>query len=298
MKIQIVLVLTVIITVIVFLSKFIVNSVKIHIYNKQAEKILSEKLSEENVEKILDTKDDEKQIIVEIVKQKYYKSKNHDRYLKYQKENPNKKAKQIVEDVNCNVDYQYYSNVVDADLKKEYLVLVNKYYKLPNDYVPKDLVKVKSVHGDGRYVNKNVYEQFVKMYDAIKKENMSIYIASPYRSYNYQENLYSNYVSKNGKEKADTFSARAGYSEHQTGLAMDISNGKISYTKFEETSEYKWMLDNAYKYGFILRYPKNKEKQTGYMFESWHFRYVGVEAAKYINNSGITFDEYYEFFIK
>lgn len=281
-----------------FGGKLFLSLLKESEYHKKQLAILNEKLGFEEAEQLLNSNDENKEQIIEIVAENYYKKANHDRYIQYLNKNKKMSARNIVENVNCNLDREYYTQDNIANLEDGFLVLVNKYYKLSEDYVPSDLVKVQSAHGDGRYVNKDVYDAFIEMYEAINKENMTLYIASPYRSYSYQKNLYNNYVSKNGVEKADTFSARAGYSEHQTGLAMDISNGKTSYTDFENTEEYKWMLKNAHKYGFILRYPEGKERQTGYMFESWHYRYVGIEVAKYIHKNNITFDEYYEYFLK
>ncbi len=137
---------------------------------------------------------------------------------------------------------------------------------------------------------KDAFEEMAK--DA-KKDNMSIIAMSTYRSYEYQVNLYNNYAKADGKEKADTYSGRPGYSEHQTGLAVDVYNGKESYTNFEVTEEFKWMQENAYKYGFILRFPKDKTKETGYEYESWHYRYVGKEIAEKINKNKISYEEYY-----
>ena len=105
-------------------------------------------------------------------------------------------------------------------------------------------------------------------------------------------------VTTDGKEKADTYSARPGHSEHQTGLAVDVYNGNDDYNNFENTKEYKWMQKNAHKYGFILRYPKHKEKETTYQYESWHYRYVGEKIATYIKEHNISFEEYYVQFIE
>ena len=138
---------------------------------------------------------------------------------------------------------------------------------------------------------------FESMASDAKKEGYNIRVVSAYRSYGYQENLYNKYVLSDGKEKADTYSARPGYSEHQTGLVIDIDNTIVDYNNFESTEEFKWMQENSYKYGYILRYPKDKEDITGYSYESWHYRYVGVNIAKYIHDSNITFDEYYVRFI-
>ena len=136
---------------------------------------------------------------------------------------------------------------------------------------------------------KEAYERMAK--DA-SKDKRKLVVMSAYRDYNYQVNLYNRYAKKDGKDKADTYSGRPGFSEHQTGLAIDLYNGKIVYTRFEETKEFKWMQDNAYKYGFILRFPKGKELETGYQYESWHYRYVGLEIAKEIKEKGICFEEY------
>lgn len=128
-------------------------------------------------------------------------------------------------------------------------------------------------------------------------ENLTIKAMSTYRSFSYQNNLYTAYVKKDGEDLANTYSAKPGHSEHQTGLALDVYNETASYTDFENTQEYTWMQKNAYKYGFILRYPKEKEKITGYSYESWHYRYVGFEIAEYIQKHNLTYDEYYMQFL-
>ena len=251
-----------------------------------------------NYLKLLDELGNYNDKIIDIVNEKYYKRTLSKRYINYYKNNKDITSRQIVEDVNCNLDYEYYKVDYKVDLTKKYQVLVNKFYKLDKEYTPNNLVKIDKKYGRERQVEKRVYEAFIEMYNAIEKEGMGIYITSPYRSYSYQKSLYNNYVKDNGTKKADTFSARAGYSEHQTALAIDITAKDSMYTKFATTKEFEWMLKNCYKYGFILRYPKDKERQTGYMFESWHYRYVGKKIAKYIHDNGITYDEYYEYFIK
>ena len=132
----------------------------------------------------------------------------------------------------------------------------------------------------------------------VKKENLNIIAMSTYRSYSYQVDLYKRYVKQDGEEKADTYSGRPGHSEHQTGLAVDVYNKTENYTNFEKTKEFTWMQEHAHEYGFILRFPKGKENETGYQYESWHYRYVGVDAATYIHENNITFEEYYATIIK
>ena len=136
------------------------------------------------------------------------------------------------------------------------------------------------------------------MYNDAAKNNLYLYISSPYRSYNRQNVLYNTYVKKDGESKADTYSARPGYSEHQTGLAFDLGTAENhDINEFVESKEFKWMKNNAHKYGFILRYPYGKKYITGYIYEPWHYRYVGIDAATYIYNNNITFEEYYAYFV-
>lgn len=134
------------------------------------------------------------------------------------------------------------------------------------------------------------------MVDAAKAEGISLRSVSPYRSYSTQQSTYNGWVAKSGKAKADTYSARPGYSEHQTGLAVDI-NCASQKANFQNTKEYAWLIKNCYKYGFILRYPKGKEYITGYVYEPWHYRYIGVEHATKVHNLGITYEEYYAYYI-
>jgi D-alanyl-D-alanine carboxypeptidase len=121
---------------------------------------------------------------------------------------------------------------------------------------------------------------------------LNIWAQSGYRSYSYQKDLYDSYVNRKGKEKADTSSARPGASEHQTGLALDLNT---ITTSFKDTKEGKWVNDNCYLYGYIIRYPENKTDETGYIFEPWHIRYVGKDLAKklYNNGSWITLESYF-----
>ena len=122
-------------------------------------------------------------------------------------------------------------------------------------------------------------------------QGISLSIISGFRSYSRQSTLYNNYVNRDGKAAADTYSARAGHSEHQTGLAADINS---LYQSFIDTPEGKWLNNNCHKYGFIIRYPKGKESITGYIYEPWHIRYVGVDIATSLYNGGnwISLEEY------
>ena len=127
------------------------------------------------------------------------------------------------------------------------------------------------------------------MQSAAKRDGMNLSICSGYRSYSYQAQLYNSYVARDGKAKADTYSARPGHSEHQTGLAADINYASDYFTS---TPEAKWLADNCYQYGFSIRHPKGKADITGYKYESWHIRYLGEELAQLVHDSGLTLEEY------
>ena len=156
------------------------------------------------------------------------------------------------------------------------ILIANKTYSLPKDYNPGKILP-------------DAQAAFNTMQADAKKAGLSLSICSGFRSYDYQNQLYNGYVARDGKAAADTYSARAGHSEHQTGLAMDINYASSAFTN---TPEAKWLAANCYKYGFILRYPKGKENITGYMYESWHVRYLGRQLAKEVYDSGLTLEEF------
>ena len=159
------------------------------------------------------------------------------------------------------------------------ILVVNKTYSISATYYPGDLTK-------------ETKSAMNKMFADAKATGLNIYLSSGFRSYNTQKNLYNNYVAVDGKATADTYSARPGHSEHQTGLAFDVNQVDNS---FDNTNEAIWLSNNCYKYGFVLRYPKGKTNETGYMYESWHFRYVGKDLAVKLYNNGnwITIESYF-----
>lgn len=226
----------------------------------------------------------------------FYKEENLERYKKYSISNPDLSSKDIVLRVNMNLDNSFYTNTKEV---KEFngLMLVNKYNYLAKDFEVPNLVKVEEYAKDGMYLEEKAKDAFIKMANDIKKEGYNLRAISTYRTYDYQSNLYNNYAKRDGVNNADTYSARPGFSEHHTGLAIDVDNITKIYTDFEETEEFTWMQENSYKYGFILRYPKDKENITGYIYEPWHYRYVGLSVAKYIHENNLTFEEYYYEFL-
>ena len=235
--------------------------------------------------------------ISNFMKEKYFVLNNLDRYLSYKKDNLS--YEEVVRLVNSNRDRDYYTNIGKADLSKGYQVIVNKYHALDKNYVPSDLVSLDANYTDNWCkLESTTYTQFKKLVDDAKKSGINIMCRSGYRSYNDQDYIYNGYVNDNGLEWANNYSARPGHSEHQTGLAIDVVQTGHNYGEFDGSNEYNWITKNAHKYGFILRYPKGKENITGYSYESWHYRYVGVDVATAIYNEGITYEEYYEYYLK
>ncbi|CAG7645147.1 D-alanyl-D-alanine carboxypeptidase family protein [Paenibacillus allorhizosphaerae] len=179
-------------------------------------------------------------------------------------------------------------------------VMVNKTYKLPDNYKPTDLVEPDvpftfKEHLEKRKMRKEAAAALEKLFAAAKKDGLPLAGVSAYRSHETQTTLYNNYVKKDGEEAANKYSAKPGHSEHETGLAIDVSGstGKCAATDcFADTKEAKWLDQHAPEYGFIIRYPKGKEAITGYQYEPWHLRYVGTETAKDIAKKGVTFEEY------
>ena len=211
----------------------------------------------------------------------------------YRKENKSLSIKDIIIYVNIGIDQPYYTNTKPSKNLNSNLILVNKYNYVTEDYIPENLEPIDTNYArSGMQLVSEAKVAFEELSQRAKEESMTILAMSSYRSYDYQVDLYNNYVESDGKEAADTYSARAGYSEHQTGLAVDVYNGVVPYTSFEETKEFTWMQENAYKYGFILRFPKDKTNITGYQYESWHYRYVGKKVAKEIYNNNLTLEEY------
>lgn len=224
----------------------------------------------------------------------YYKSNNIKRYQDYHKLNSNLSVSDVVTSVNLNLDLPYYTNTKEAKYLNTFYTLVNKYNYLRDDFVPNNLVEMTTPYSkEGIYLVEEARDNFYKLVDKAKEEGLTIRAISAYRGYTYQKRLYDKYVEADGVNKADTYSARPGFSDHQTGLAIDVDNTTSSFENFTNTKEYQWMLDNSYKYGFILRYPSGKESITTYQFESWHYRYVGLKLAKKIKASNLTFDEYF-----
>ena len=224
---------------------------------------------------------------------------NIERYLAYQEENQDYDLATVVTYVNIGLDkdgYSDYTEYTKEEALNDLTILVNKYHKLPDDYEPDDLVALSYRNGYTYYLRSEAAEAYEELSSAALLDNVIVYPFSAYRSYDTQNTLYTRYKERDGEEKADTYSARPGFSEHQLGLAIDIRSNTL--TDNLTNNDYEWMLDNSYKYGFIVRYPKGKQHITQFMEEPWHLRYLGVELATKVHDSGLTYDEYYDLYMK
>jgi LAS superfamily LD-carboxypeptidase LdcB len=219
---------------------------------------------------------------------KYFNIKNIKRYQLYFDKNEYTEENAVMY-VEIGLDNEFYSNIKPADTSKGTLILVNKYYSIDENY-DANLETLGDGYGKGK-MNKEAAKHFREMVDAAKKDGIKLRSISAYRSYSSQKSIYENYVKKDGQKKADTYSARPGHSEHNTGLAVDINTASTS-AHFEKTKEYEWLINNSYKYGFILRYPEDKMFITGYKYEPWHYRYLNVEIATKIHELDVTYEEY------
>jgi len=200
---------------------------------------------------------------------------------------------QVVETNGVNV-IQNYENI---------MALVNKSYYLPETYIPTDLVRANVEYSFGdEQVEKALLRAeaaiaLEEMFLAAQNEGIELFAVSGYRSYERQEVVFDAEVAANGQEAAAEAVAYPGTSEHQTGLAMDISSRSVGLNltqEYENTIEGQWLAANAHLYGFILRYPKGKEEITGYKFEPWHFRYVGKAYAGKIYEENLTLEEFFD----
>lgn len=238
--------------------------------------------------------------IPSLVKEKYFIKSNLDRYLEYQNNNKDKSLTDVVAIVNVNADYKHYEHDIESNTDLGILLNVNKYYYITPEFEPLDISDISIRYSyDGNKITKEANDAYVSMWNAAQKEGFTLIVNSSFRDYPTQERVYNNIKASSGLKEADKVAARPGHSEHQTGLAIDVFEINNQSTEtFKDSPAYTWLKNNAHLYGFIERYPEGKEYLTGYSFESWHFRYVGEDVAKQIHDEGITFDEYYAYYIE
>lgn len=201
----------------------------------------------------------------------------------------------IVEDIGnpfegFKVSSRVYPIIYQITQSNDDLLVVNKKHSLPPEYTPD------TASWGGVTLKSSALEAYKQLIQGAKNSGIYLTAMSSYRSYADQEKIFSDYVKRDGQTKAETYSARPGHSEHQMGLAVDIGlpSGACNLEIcMANTKEGQWLASHAHDYGFIIRYPNDKQAETGYQFEPWHIRYVGIDVAKGIYDSGYTLDEYF-----
>ena len=249
---------------------------------------ISTKISNVDVKKYLLTEKYED--ITKFIASPYYKVEKTSRYQKYYDKHKEYDTDNVVIYVEIGLDIEFYTEMDEITNYDEVDALVNKYHKLPSNYEAKDLVTLSKTYSSrGHKIKKAASEPLMKMIDAARADGLNLLVISGYRTERTQRGLFNNSVKRHVMDHALIYSAKPGYSEHQLGLAVDLNSTEES---FDQTKEYKWLKANSYKYGFIERYPKGKEFITGYGYEPWHYRYLGVDLATKVYTENVTYEEY------
>lgn len=272
-----------------------------HGYELEDAKKLQDTFNEEEIAFILSI--DFNENIIKLSQEKYFLKKNLKNYLAYIEKNKKKALNEVVRDINVHLDNDFYSLNLKADPSLDQKVLVNKFYLLDSSFEPDDLVSIPVTYAWGELGSKKIrkvaYEAFLEMWNEAKNAGYYLMINSAYRSYQDQEKIYTDLKDNRGEKYADSIASRPGASEYQTGLCMNIFSKNNSNQKtFGDSEEAQWLKNNAYKFGFIERYPKGKENITGFNSEPWRYRYVGKDISTYCYENDITLEEYYAYFIE
>ncbi len=254
-------------------------------YTEEEATSIMELLDETEITRILN--DNYYDLIPKFITAKYYIPNNYNEYLEVAGNVNTQDIDTIIALVNTRANENNYENPEEVEVSNT--MLVNKYNYLPKNYNPDDLVDISNMYAyEGHQVKEEVYNNYVRMWKDANDLDLTLLVNSSFRTYEIQKEQHDLY--------GDNYAARPGYSEHETGLALDIvTYGNIG-NEFATTDEFAWLKDNAHKYGFILRYPEGKEELTGYSYESWHYRYLGVELATKVYESKLTYDEYHAYY--
>ena len=286
----------------------IVFLVKTNIYKNSYEyKLLEKGYSEEEVNILLTKYEDRidklltmeyNEHIIPFMEEKYFIYSKMNEYLEYKEKNKKKEYNKIVQLVNVEMHIDWLDNQKETDTSKNELMLVNRIYGLSEDFVPSDLVDVPTQYAySGKKLSESVLNKVIELINAAKEVNYTFVIADGYRSYADQKDIYDSYSNYYGISETDTFVARPGHSEYQTGMTFDLKPYNKVIGDVSTNEEYLWLRDNAHKFGFIFRFNKEHEALTGFPSANWRLRYVGEDAATIIYNEGICFEEYYAYFV-
>lgn len=226
----------------------------------------------------------------------YFASGKAENYIDYKHKHPEIFWEDAITQVNIGLNSTYYTNIKEITHPDCLKVLVNKYNQLPCDYIPPNLEVIDLKFSvEGLVLRNEARAAFEAMSRKAWEGGIYLKAISTFRSCTYQKKVYYSKLTpevnmEDYQRERDRVSARPGHSEHQTGLAVDINDLEET---FENTPEFRWLITNAYRFGFILRYPKGKEIITGYSYEPWHYRYLNKELAEAVYYSNLTYDEFY-----
>ena len=264
-------------------------------YNADEIKVINDKLDSKIIDKILLEKYNE--YLVPFISEKYFIYDNLDKYIEYYKENDYDYGK-VVSIINTGVNKDWFDNMSETDTSKKELMLVNRFYGLNKDYKVEDVTDVPTKYAyDGKKISNSILNNIIDLCESAKTFGYTFVVSDGFRTYKEQEDLYNSYASYYGKSEADKYVARAGHSEYETGLSFNLEIYGKNYDNIEISEEYVWLKENAHKYGFIFRFPKDKEDITLFDYDALRLRYVGVDAASVIYSEGICFEEYYAYYV-
>lgn len=265
-------------------------------YSEEEVKVIKDKFSNDKIDILLKEKYDKN--VVSFIKEKYFIYNNLSKYMEYKKKNKNDTYTHVVSIINTEADVEWLDNEKETDTSKGNLMLVNRLYGLSKDYEPEDIIDVPvSISYSGVKISKSILENIEELLEAGKEAGYTFVLSDGYRSYEAQKKMFESYKNSYGYEEADRNVARPGHSEYQTGISFQIVPYNKVFDKPRESTEYLWLKDNAYKYGFIFRYPEDKKDITLFDSYTWRLRYVGTDAASIIENEKICFEEYYAYFV-
>ena len=286
----------------------VVYLVKTNIYKNSYEyKLLEKGYSEEEVNTLVTKYEDRidklltmeyNEHIIPFMEEKYFIYSKMDEYLQYKEKNKKKDYNKIVQLVNVEMHIDWLDNQKETDTSKNELMLVNRIYGLSEDYVPSDLVDVPTQFAyEDKKLSQSVLDIVIELINAGKEAGYTFVISDGYRSYDDQKEIYDSYADYYGISETDTFVARPGHSEYQTGMTFDLKPYNKIIDDVSTNEEYLWLKDNDHKFGFIFRFNEEHESLTGFPSANWRLRYVGEDAATVIYNEGICFEEYYAYFV-
>ncbi len=265
-------------------------------YEKSTVSLIETKMNKEDVDYLLE--EEKIDYVKNLVSDKYFIADNFKEYMSYYQTNSKKDFSDVIAIVNVGANVSWYETVETTDTSDRYLVLVNKFHSLPENYDVGTIKTFSATYAFGEVMaEETCYNAFIAMATGARQDGITLVATSGYRTHEMQSQIFDELAQQHGEQYALEVAAKPGTSEHETGLALDIfTYGGVMET-FKTTETYAWLHEHAAEYGFIERYEEGKDFLTGYAPEAWHYRYVGIDTAMKVKEEGITYDEYYAFYL-